>query len=99
VVGPRWAELAAAMRAPSVVMGFIAGQDCPQVPSADDQHLIDDLGPGGEHEPFRIGVRLRIPRRDLHHFDAGTSQYRIERACELPGPVAGQEPQVRGAIP
>jgi hypothetical protein len=65
-------------------MGFIAGQDCPQVPFADDQHLIDDLGPGGEHEPFRIGVRLRIPRRNRHHFDAGTSQYRIERAANCP---------------
>jgi hypothetical protein len=70
-------------------MGFIAGQDCPQVPSADDQHLIDDLGPGGEHEPFRIGVRLRIPWRDLHHFDAGTSQHCIERDGELARPGRG----------
>ena len=98
VVGPRWAELAAAMGAPSVVMGLILSQDRPQVPLTEDQHPVGDLGPGGEHEPFRIGVRPRTPRRDLHHLDTGASQRRIERAGELPGPVADQEPEVRGPV-
>ena len=26
---------------------------------AEDQHSIGDLGPGGEHEPFRASVRAR----------------------------------------
>jgi hypothetical protein len=57
VVGPGRAELSAAMGAPSVVVGRILGQDRPQVPLAEDQHPVGDLGPGGEHEPFRISVR------------------------------------------
>ena len=98
MIGSRWAELAAAMRAPSVVMGLILSQDRPQVPFAEDQHPVGDLGPGGEHESFRISVRPRTPQRDLHRFDPGASQHRIERAGELPGPVPDQEPEPRGAI-
>ena len=79
-------------------MGLILGQDRPQVPFAEDQHPVGDLGPGGEHEPFRIGVRARTARRDLHDLDTGTGQDRVERAGELPGPVPDQEPEVRGAI-
>jgi len=43
-------------------------------------------------------VRPRAPGRDLHHLDPGISQHRIERAGELPGPVADQEPEACGAI-
>jgi hypothetical protein len=31
---------------------------------------VGDFGPGGEHEPFRIGVRARTSGRDLECFDA-----------------------------
>ena len=44
------------MRAPPVVVDLVLGQDRPQMPFAEDQHLVGDLGPGGEHEPFRISV-------------------------------------------
>ena len=27
------------------------------MPFAEDEHPVGDLGPGGEHEPFRISVR------------------------------------------
>ena len=27
------------------------------MPLAEDEHPVGDLGPGGEHEPFRISVR------------------------------------------
>ena len=63
VIGPRRAELAAAMRPPPVVMALVPGQDRPEVPFAEDQHPVGDLGPGGEHEPFRISVG---PRRQQH---------------------------------
>jgi hypothetical protein len=33
------------------------------MPFTEDQHLVGDLGPGGEHEPFRITV---VPHRQLH---------------------------------
>src|SRR5215469_5509710 len=70
VVGPGRAELPAAMRAPAVVAGLVLGQDRPQVPFAEDEHLVGDLGPGGEHEPFRVSLRARAARRDLHGLDA-----------------------------
>ena len=56
VIGPRWAELAAAMGSSPVVMCLVPGEDFAQMPFAEDQHPIADLGPGGEHEPFRIAV-------------------------------------------
>ena len=92
VVGPGRAELPAAVGAPPVVMGRILGQDRLQMPFAEDQHLVGDLGPGGEHEPFRITVRPRAARRDLHHLDTGVGQDRVKRSGELAGPVPDQEP-------
>ncbi len=62
-VGPGRAEMAAAMGAPPVVMDLVLGQDRPQMPFAEDEHLVGDLGPGGEHEPFRVSVG---PHRQLH---------------------------------
>jgi len=63
VVGLGRAELAAAMGSPSVVVGPVLGQDCPQMLLAEDEHPVGDLGPGGAHESFRIGV---VPHRQLH---------------------------------
>jgi hypothetical protein len=42
--------------------------------------------------------RARAPRRDFHGLDADASQERVEGHGELPGSVADQEPEVRGAI-
>jgi len=86
------------MRTPSVVVGLVPGQDRPQVSFADDQHPFDDLGPGGEHEPLRKGIRTRAPGRDLYRFAAGAGQRRVEGRSELASPVADQEPEVRGAV-
>ena len=69
------------------------------MPLAEDEHPIGDLGPRGEHEPFRMSVRPRTPRRDLHHLDPGIGQDRIERLGELPRSVTDQEPEIRGAVP
>ncbi len=68
------------------------------MPFAEDQHPVGDLGPGCEHEPFRKSIRSRAARRDLHYLDAGIGQDCVKRRGELPGPVAGQEAKVRGAI-
>ena len=57
------------------------------MPFAEDQHPVGDLRPRCEHEPFRISIRARTPRRDLHGLDAGIGQHRIERAGELPSPA------------
>jgi hypothetical protein len=66
------------MRAPSVVMGFVAGQEGSQVPSAEDEHPVGDLLAGGAHEPLRITVRSRAPGRDLHGLDTGIGQHRVK---------------------
>jgi hypothetical protein len=68
------------------------------VPLAEDQHPVGDLGPGGENEPLRKGVRPRAAGRDLHGLDAGCGEDRVEGIGELPGPVADQEPEVGGAV-
>ena len=41
-------------------LGLVLGQDRPQVPSAEDEHPVGDLCPGGEYEPFRVTVRARL---------------------------------------
>jgi hypothetical protein len=69
------------------------------MPFAEDQHLAGEAGPGGEHEPFRITVRPRAARRDLHHLDTSVGQDRVKRSGELAGPVPDQEPEAGGAIP
>jgi hypothetical protein len=68
------------------------------MPFTEDQHPVGDLGPGGEHEPSRISIRPRAPGRDLHRLDARAREDRVERCGELPGPVAGQKPEVRGPV-
>jgi len=64
----------------------------------EDQHPVGQLGPGGEHKPFRISIRARAPGRDLHRLDTGAGQDRVERCGELPGPVADQEPEARSPV-
>jgi|CZKW01.1.fsa_nt_gi hypothetical protein len=41
----------------SVVVRLVPGQGDPQVSLAEDQHPVGQLGPGGKHEAFRVGVR------------------------------------------
>jgi hypothetical protein len=76
----------------------VLGENRPQVPFAEDQHPVGDLGPGGEDEPFGVSVRARTAGRDLRCRDAGAGQGRAGGAGELPGPVADQEPEVLGVI-
>src|SRR5215469_15669613 len=59
---------------------------------------VGDLGPGGEYHPFRISIRARTPGRAVHGLDARAGQNRVERCGELPGSVADQEPEARGAV-
>ncbi len=48
VVGPGRAESAAAVWPSSVVVPGVLGENRPQVPFAEDQYPVGDLGPGGE---------------------------------------------------
>ena len=98
VVWPRRVELAAAMGRTSVVVALVLRQDQLQMPLAEDKHPVGDLGPGGEHEPFRISVRARAAGRDLHGLNPGVGQHCVERLGELSGPIANQEPEGRCTI-
>ena len=98
MVSPGRVELAAAVRPLPVVMPGVLGQDAAQVAFTEDQHAVGDLGPGGEHEPFSIGVRARASGRDLRYLDAGPGQGRVEGCGELPGAVANQEPEAGGVV-
>jgi hypothetical protein len=86
------------MGSSSVVAGLVLGHHDAQVSFAEDQHRVGHLRPGGEHEPFGISVRPGAPGRDLHRLDARAREDRVERCGELPGPVADQEPGVRGPV-
>ncbi len=79
-------------------MPGVLSQDAAEVAFAEDQHPVGDLGPGGEHESFRVGVRPGSSRRDLERFDTSVGQDCIEGSGELPGPVSDQEPEARGSI-
>jgi hypothetical protein len=79
-------------------MPGVLSQDAAEVAFAEDQHRVGGLGPRGEHEPFRISIRARTSGRDLHGLDARAGQGRIEGCGELPGPVADQKPEARGAV-
>jgi hypothetical protein len=78
MVGSRRVQLATAMGSASVVVGLVLGQDRPQVSLAEDQHPVGDLGPGGEHESFRISVRPRASGWDLYGLDAGGGKDRVD---------------------
>ena len=58
-------------------MPGVFGENRPQVPFAEDQHSVSDLGPGGEDEPFGVSVRARTAGRDLRCRDAGAGQGRL----------------------
>jgi hypothetical protein len=79
-------------------VGLVLGQDEQQMPFAEVQHPVGDLGPGSEHEPSAKSIRSRAARRDLHGLNTGAGQDCVRRCGELPGPVADQEPEAPGTI-
>jgi hypothetical protein len=47
------------VRPPAVVVGAVPGEDSLQVPLAEDQYAVGDLGSGGPDEAFGDAVRAR----------------------------------------
>jgi len=76
-----------------VVVQRVLVKDTAQVPLAEDQHPIGDLGADRQYEAFGEAVRPRTARRDLHHLDTRVRQDRVERCRELPGPIPDEEPK------
>jgi hypothetical protein len=83
---------------PTVVVGAVAAEDGLQVPLAEDQDAVGELGSDGQHEAFGEAVRPRTARRDLYGIDPGAGQDGIERRGELAGTVADEEPERGGAV-
>ena len=50
-------EVPSSMRPLSVVAPRVLGKDAAQVPLAEDQHPVGDLGADGQHEAFGEAVR------------------------------------------
>ncbi len=71
------------MGSPSVVMPCVLGEDGAQVPFAEDQHTVGDLGPDGAHEPFRVGVRSVGSRWDLDGGDAYVGEDRVGEGINM----------------
>jgi hypothetical protein len=54
-------------------MALILGQDRPQMPLAEDEHPVGDLGTGGEHEPFCVSVGRRRRLHPIQMIGTGVS--------------------------
>jgi hypothetical protein len=98
MIGAWRAKLQRSMWAPAVVVGAVPGKDGSQVSLAEDQNAVGELDSCGQHESLGEAVRSRTSRRDLHGLYAGTGQDRVERAGELTGAVADEEPERGSAI-
>ena len=83
MVGPGRVQLAAAMGPAPVVMGLVLGQDRPQVPLAEDQHPVRDLGPGGHPEQVTDPGFLADGFFDAR--DAVQVKYEMVRAVTVDG--------------
>ena len=86
------------MRPLHVVVRGVLGQHPTEVPLAEDQHAVCELGADGQHEAFGEAVRPRAPGRGLDHLDTGICQHFVERGRELSGAIADEEPEPPGVF-
>ena len=93
-----WTQSQRSMRPPHVVVRSVDRQHSAEVSLSEDQHAVGELGPNGQHEAFGEAVRLRTARRDLDHLDTRLREHRVERARELSGVVADEEPETGGVV-
>ena len=98
-VWDRLFEIDAAVRALPVVVGDELPQDALGMAFTADEHPIQALRPGCEHEPF--GERVRAGRSKGCLDDAGTyrSHHLVKWPNELTVAVADQEPELPGPGP
>ena len=67
------------------------------MPFAEDRHPVGDLGPGGEHEPFRRAFACGL-RGGIFTASIPAPARTASNDAELPGPVADQGPEACGAF-
>ena len=83
----------------TVVVPDVLGEHGVEVPLAQDQHAVGELGSDGEYEPFGVAVRPGAPRRDLDCREAHVRQYSVERGRELTYPIADEKPKLADPLP
>ena len=86
-------EVDAAVRALLVVMGDELPQYAVEMAFAADEHPVQALGPGCEHEPFRERVRLGRSKGCLDNPGAERSHHLVKGPDELAVPVTDEEPE------
>ncbi len=82
------------MRSVVIEMAHVLIKNSAGVSLVVDQHPVDALGADAADEPFRIAVRSRRWRRDLHDVDVFGGKDGVEGVGELGVPVADQKPNV-----
>src|SRR5918994_5195562 len=73
MIGAWWDKAQRSMWPPSVVVGAVSSEDDPQVPLAEDQDAVGEIGSDGQDEPFGEAVRTRTSRWNLHRVDPGAA--------------------------
>jgi hypothetical protein len=65
---------------------------------AEDEHAVGDLGAGGEHESFCVGVGSGAARWNLAHGDTGVGQHGVDGGGVLSGSVPDEVGELVGAF-
>jgi hypothetical protein len=86
------------VRPVAVVVAGVLGQHLPQMPFAEDQHVVQALAAQRAHEPLRECVRPRRPDRRPDHPRAVPGEDLIERGGELAILVADHELEPLGSF-
>jgi hypothetical protein len=76
----------------------VLGQHPPQLPTADDQHPVQQLPSDGADPPFGVGVGPRRPHRRAQHPDPLGREHRVERGGELGIPIPDEKPELADAV-
>lgn len=79
------------MRAVSVAVADVFGQDGMRMPSVVDQESVSALGAGGAHEPFGAAIRPPRLRRCPDDVHAPAAEHLAERRRELGIPISDEE--------
>src|SRR5262249_34652143 len=88
---PRRAQLQTAMGPEPVVVLHVLGQDCLQMPSAQDQQPVQALAPGTRDPALAPSVRVRGPDRGSDHLQTFCPEDSIEGGREVAVSIVDQE--------
>jgi hypothetical protein len=77
-VGSWRLQLEGPVRTAPVVVPNVFVECSAEMSLAEDDHAVDDLGAGGEHEPFGVGVGPGAAWWDLAGGDARVGEYGVD---------------------